>query len=389
MYLKQSTAATIKLGPFVDETDGKTAETGLTISQADVRLSKNGGNMAQKNEANACTHDEIGIYDCPIDTTDTNTLGRLQVFVHESGALPVWCNFSVVPANVYDSLFSTDKLQVHVDEMTAGIITASVLASDAITAAKVAADVSAEIADQVWDEALSTHSTAGSTGDALNDAASIPPTTAAIADAVWDEALAGHTTAGSAGKKLSDDPTAAAIADQVWDEAIAGHATAGSTGATLSTAASGSASAADIADAVWDEALSGHLTAGSTGDALNDAGGAASDPWDTALPGSYTSGKAGWILGNRLDAKVSSFSGNSPGTGATEFTYTLTEVGSGDPIADADVWVATDSGGTNVVASGRTDQDGEITFYLDPGTVYVFRQKSGWNFTNPDVEVIP
>lgn len=45
-YLKQSTAATIKVGPFLDSTDGDTAETGLTISQADVRLSKNGGNMA-------------------------------------------------------------------------------------------------------------------------------------------------------------------------------------------------------------------------------------------------------------------------------------------------------------------------------------------------------
>ena len=69
-------------------------------------------------------------------------------------------------------------------------------------------------------------------------------------------------------------------------------------------------------------------------------------------------------------------------------TYTLTEAGSGDPIADADVWVSTDSLGSNVVASGRTNASGEITFYLDSGTVYVWRQKSGWNFTNPDVEVV-
>ncbi len=111
-YLKQSTAATLKIGPFVDDTDGKTAETGLTISQADVRLSKNGGDIAQKNETSACTHDELGIYGCPIDATDTNTLGRLQLWVHESGALPVWHEFMVLPANVYDSLFGTDKLEV-------------------------------------------------------------------------------------------------------------------------------------------------------------------------------------------------------------------------------------------------------------------------------------
>lgn len=113
LYLKQSTSATLKIGPFLDEDDGKTAETGLTIAQADVRLSKNGGNMAQKNEATSCTHDEIGVYDCPIDTTDTNTLGRLQLFVHESGALPVYHECIVIPANEYDSLISgSDDLEV-------------------------------------------------------------------------------------------------------------------------------------------------------------------------------------------------------------------------------------------------------------------------------------
>lgn len=43
LYLEQSTAVTVKIGPFVDETDGFSAEDGLTISQADIRLSKNGG----------------------------------------------------------------------------------------------------------------------------------------------------------------------------------------------------------------------------------------------------------------------------------------------------------------------------------------------------------
>jgi hypothetical protein len=108
---------TLKIGPFLDDADGKTAETGLTIAQADVRLSKNGANIAQKNEATSCTPDELGIYGCPIDATDTATLGRLQLWVHESGALPVWHDFMVIPANVYDSLFSTDKLEVDLLQM--------------------------------------------------------------------------------------------------------------------------------------------------------------------------------------------------------------------------------------------------------------------------------
>lgn len=111
--LKQSTSVTIKMGPFLDDTDGKTAETGLTISQADIRLSKNGGAFAQTHNATGATHDENGYYGVPLDTTDTGTLGRLRVAVAESGALPVWQDFMILPANVFDSIVSgSDYLDV-------------------------------------------------------------------------------------------------------------------------------------------------------------------------------------------------------------------------------------------------------------------------------------
>lgn len=106
LYLKADTAITLKIGPFIDDMDGKTAETGLTIAQADVRLSKNSGDTIQKNEGTSCTHDELGVYGCPIDATDTNTEGRLQLWVHKSGALPVFHEFMVVNADVFDSLFA-------------------------------------------------------------------------------------------------------------------------------------------------------------------------------------------------------------------------------------------------------------------------------------------
>jgi len=130
MWLKVSTAVTIKFGPFLDSTDGVTAETGLTISQADIRLSKNGGNIAQSNNVAGATHDELGYYDVPLDTTDTNTLGTLRVAVSESGALPVWQDFMVVPANVWDSLFSTDKLQVDTVEVSGTTQTANDVGAD-------------------------------------------------------------------------------------------------------------------------------------------------------------------------------------------------------------------------------------------------------------------
>src|SRR5688572_5887453 len=117
-YLKQSTAATIPFGTFVDATDGFTVENALTISQADIRLSKNGAAFAQTNNAAGATFMENGTYGVPLDTTDTGTLGRLRVLVNESGARPVSQDFIVVPANTYDSLVSgSDALNADMDEL--------------------------------------------------------------------------------------------------------------------------------------------------------------------------------------------------------------------------------------------------------------------------------
>ena len=150
-WLKQSTATDVELGPFVDDTDGKTAETGLTISQADCQLIKNGGAAAQKNDATSASHLAGGHYKVPLNTTDTNTLGRLRLYVNESGALPAWRDFMVLPANIYDSLVGgSDYLDVNTVQAAgtawgSGAITAASIAADAITAAKVASDAVTEI----------------------------------------------------------------------------------------------------------------------------------------------------------------------------------------------------------------------------------------------------
>ena len=145
-WLKQSTATDVEIGAFVDDTDGKSPETALLLSQADCQLIKNGGAAAQKSDATAATHRGGGHYTVPLNTTDTNTLGRLRLYINESGALPQWRDFQVVPANVYDSLVGgSDKLQVHADEITAGLITAAAIATGAIDADAVASDAVTEI----------------------------------------------------------------------------------------------------------------------------------------------------------------------------------------------------------------------------------------------------
>ncbi len=74
--------------------------------------------------------------------------------------------------------------------------------------------------------------------------------------------------------------------------------------------------------------------------------------------------------------------------GAVEVVYPVTSSVDGAPIADVLVWVTSDAAGAHVLDTGRTDQYGNITFHLDPGTVYFWRKKVGWNFTDPDVEIV-
>jgi len=51
-----------------------------------------------------------------------------------------------------------------------------------------------------------------------------------------------------------------------------------------------------------------------------------------------------------------------------------------DPVADADVWITTDAAGANIIAGTKqSNAQGKVTFYLDPGTYYVFAQKDGWD----------
>lgn len=103
--LRANTAVDVLIGPFVDSTDGNTEETALTISQADVKLSKNGQTLAQKTDANAAVHDANGMYNCPLDTTDTNTEGNLVLIVHETGALFVRHEFNIMAEAAWDSLY--------------------------------------------------------------------------------------------------------------------------------------------------------------------------------------------------------------------------------------------------------------------------------------------
>jgi hypothetical protein len=265
LWLKQSTAKTVKMGPFLDDTDGKTAETGLTIAQADIRLTKNGGDFAQTNNSAGATHDENGYYDVPLDTTDTNTLGTLRVAISKSGALPVWQDFMVVTANFWDSLCGTDVLDASVVQWN-GI---NVATPDTAGYPKV------------------TLKSGTGTGEINLSSGNLAGSVASVTGAVGS--VTGAVASVTAGVNLADNAITAA---KIAADAI----TAAKVAADVSS---------EITDQIWDELLSGHAGVGSTGAALS-AAGSAGDPWSTALPGAYGAGTAGKLMGDNLNATVSS-----------------------------------------------------------------------------------
>jgi hypothetical protein len=121
-YLRQSTACTIMFGPFVLYSDGVTLETNsTTISDIDnastgIFLSKAGGSGAIRHATvTASVADAYGMMKVTLDTTDTNTLGTLDVLYAKAASyLPVHKCFEVLPANIYDSQVAGSVNQ-HVD----------------------------------------------------------------------------------------------------------------------------------------------------------------------------------------------------------------------------------------------------------------------------------
>ncbi len=105
-FLRQATASQSRaIGPFLDDTDFKTPETGLSIANTDIKLVVNGGASADKNSGGG-THRVNGVYGVTFDATDSATVGELEVSVLVSGALIVFDKFTVLEEAVYDALFA-------------------------------------------------------------------------------------------------------------------------------------------------------------------------------------------------------------------------------------------------------------------------------------------
>ena len=143
-YLKQNTATRVTVGPFLDVTDAKTPEVALTATNEkitfvvddagvptlviDANATASGGN----NDLVHITGDDAGYYDLELTATQTNYVGRAALSInYVTDHLPVFHEFMIVPANVYDSFFGTDLLDVSVTQLNGSATPAANLAASA------------------------------------------------------------------------------------------------------------------------------------------------------------------------------------------------------------------------------------------------------------------
>lgn len=133
--LKEDTAVVVVVGPFVDSTGA--AVTAPTIASIDITAYKNDGTAvgitpAASGSSNDMVHVDDGYYSLELTTTDTSTPGYLRLTFQISGSLIFHEDFDILPANIYDSWYGSDKLQVDVTQN--GGAAATGIAADAADA---------------------------------------------------------------------------------------------------------------------------------------------------------------------------------------------------------------------------------------------------------------
>ena len=107
MWCKQSTAATLIVGPILDSAGAEFT----TAVVSDLSISKNGGTLTALS-GNTFNHIANGQYSMTLTTSNLDTLGRLQITCNKSTYQMPPIGLVVVPAMVFDSMvLGTDVLQ--------------------------------------------------------------------------------------------------------------------------------------------------------------------------------------------------------------------------------------------------------------------------------------
>ena len=122
MWAKQSTAATLIVGPILDSAGAE--YTSAVIG--DLSISKNGGTLTALAAAATLTHIANGQYTLVMTTGNLDTLGRAQITCNKSTYQMPEVRLMIVPANVFDSIvLGSDYLQADAVQFAGQTITAA------------------------------------------------------------------------------------------------------------------------------------------------------------------------------------------------------------------------------------------------------------------------
>lgn len=141
-----------------DATDGITAETGITVSAAEVQISQNGGSYV--NFGGTWTEIGSGAYYYTPTAAELNAQGIFLVKVVKAGCRRFDAAVQIV---------TNDPYNTHVVTLQGGAIASGTFAADAITAAALATDAGTEIAAAVWNKTMAAHTTVGTYGRRLGN----------------------------------------------------------------------------------------------------------------------------------------------------------------------------------------------------------------------------
>ena len=238
MWAKQSTAATLIIGPILDSTGAE--YTSAVIG--DLSISKNGGTLTALAAAATLTHIANGQYTLVMTTGNLDTLGRLQITCNKSTYQMPPIGLNIVPAMVFDSMvLGTDVLQGDVVQIGGDTQSATDLKDFADAGYDPATN---KVQGVVLVDTCTTNSDMRGTDNAALAAT-------ALSTAVWTSTIAGRidvavssrlaplvagrdiAVAATTGAVELDSAAILAVADQVWDEAMSGHTTAGTYGGRI------------------------------------------------------------------------------------------------------------------------------------------------------------
>ena len=139
--IRKNTAQIITVGPFLDKTDGVSPELSLTVTGCHITLvadTADGSAPTLVIDADATasggdndlvhiTNDNAGYYSLELTAAQTNRNGHGRLCINDDDVhCPVFHDLVFLEANVFDSLYGTDILQVDLKQILGTTLTETV-----------------------------------------------------------------------------------------------------------------------------------------------------------------------------------------------------------------------------------------------------------------------